>query len=185
MFLKLTGHCKSTILQYKIKIKKKNNQIGPQKNFVSSVLGSRQHTGQGALTCGWNITFVLEQEDAVGSRGFVPAQRVNVWNRTWLSHSGWPRCCAVPSRQPWWEMWAEREKWASQESWVVERVREVGVRSGSHSGVDRPAEFLLQSSQQVRVKPASAGLRCWWSQAGLGGAWYSVHWHPQWLLFLD
>ena len=185
MFLKLIWHCKSTILQHKIKIKKKKPKTGPQKNFVSSVPGSRRHTGHGALTCRWNIAFVLEQEDAVGSQGFVTAQRVNVWNRTWLSHSGWPGGRAVPSRQPWWETWAEREKWASQESWVVERVREMGVRSSSHSGVDGPAEVLLQSSQHVRAKPVSAGLRCWWSQAGLGGAWYSVHWHPQWLLFLD
>ena len=44
---------------------------------------------------------------------------------------------------------------------MVERVREMGVRSSSHSGVDGPAEVLLQSSQHVRAKPVSAGLRCW------------------------
>lgn len=41
------------------------------------------------------------------------------------------------------EIYEQREKGASQEIWVVERVREVGVRSCSHSGVDGPAEFLL------------------------------------------
>ena len=44
---------------------------------------------------------------------------------------------------------------------MVERVREMGVRSSSHSGVDGPAEFPLQSSQHVKAKSASAGLHCW------------------------